>query len=120
MRFRHWFVSAALLISTAVICFAQADEFREPWNRKAAIALDPFQGNAIDWDRVATAPKVVAVIHRATIGGRKDSKYGKENRKPRGEGTCGDLITSASLEIQQSKQTSIWPQSSQPQTRYWR
>src|SRR5205814_677497 len=36
---------------------------------------DPFEGNAIDWDQLATDKRVVAIIHRATIGDRVDRTY---------------------------------------------
>jgi lysozyme len=68
------FVSLFLLGVSATR--AQSPEFNEPWNDpKIAIAIDPFEGNDIDWDQLATDPRVVAVIHRATIGDRADKKY---------------------------------------------
>jgi lysozyme len=55
---------------------AQSREFSEPWkNPQAAIAIDPFEGNDIDWDKLAGDKRVVAIIHRATIGDRADRKY---------------------------------------------
>ena len=55
---------------------AQSPEFNEPWkNPKVALAIDPFEGNDIDWDKLATDKRVVAIIHRATIGNRLDQKY---------------------------------------------
>lgn len=54
----------------------QAGEFSRPWNdADSAIVLDPFAGNAIDWDKVATDKKVVAVIHKASQGLGQDGKY---------------------------------------------
>jgi GH25 family lysozyme M1 (1,4-beta-N-acetylmuramidase) len=35
----------------------------------------PVEGNDIDWDKLATDKRVVAIIHRATIGDRVDKKY---------------------------------------------
>jgi len=66
-----------LIISTAFSSsFAQSPEFNEPWkNPNIALAIDPFEGNAIDWDKLATDKRVVAIIHRATIGDRVDKKY---------------------------------------------
>lgn len=56
--------------------FAQSPEFNAPWkNPKVAIAIDPYEGNPIDWDQLATDTRVVAIIHRATIGDRADKKY---------------------------------------------
>jgi lysozyme len=55
---------------------AQSSEFTEPWkNPNVALAIDPFEGNEIDWDELATDKRVVAIIHRATIGDRADKKY---------------------------------------------
>ena len=60
----------------AVTILAQSPEFSEPWkNPKVALAIDPFEGNDINWDKLATDTRVVAVIHRATIGDRVDRKY---------------------------------------------
>ena len=67
-----------LLVATAVDAFAQSPEFKEPWkNPNVAIAIDPFEGNDIDWEKLATDKRVVAIIHRATIGDRADKKYGE-------------------------------------------
>jgi GH25 family lysozyme M1 (1,4-beta-N-acetylmuramidase) len=56
--------------------FSQSPEFNEPWkNPNIAIVIDPFEGNDIDWDKLATDKRVVAIIHRATIGDRVDKKY---------------------------------------------
>lgn len=66
----------ALLVVTSKSSFAQSPEFNEPWkNPKVALAIDPYEGNDIDWDQLATDKRVVAIIHRATIGDRADRKY---------------------------------------------
>lgn len=66
----------ALLIGMELSAFAQSPEFNEPWkNPNVALAIDPFEGNDIDWDQLATDKRVVAIIHRATIGDRADKKY---------------------------------------------
>jgi GH25 family lysozyme M1 (1,4-beta-N-acetylmuramidase) len=68
------FVLAVACCSTSVL--AQSSEFTEPWkNPNIALAIDPFEGNPIDWDLLATDKRVVAIIHRATIGDRVDRKY---------------------------------------------
>lgn len=65
-----------VLFAAAVGISAQAPEFNEPWkNPNIAIAIDPFEGNAIDWEQLSTDKRVVAIIHRATIGFRVDTKY---------------------------------------------
>ena len=67
--------------------FAQSPEFNEPWkNPNVAIAIDPYEGNPIDWAQLATDKRVAAIIHRATIGFRADAKYAerKVEAKKRG------------------------------------
>jgi lysozyme len=66
----------SIFLGFSNVCFAQSPEFNEPWkNPKIAIAIDPFEGNDIDWPLLTTDTRVVAVIHRATIGDRVDRKY---------------------------------------------
>lgn len=65
-----------LFLGSTFTALAQSPEFNEPWkNPRIALAIDPFEGNPIDWDALATDPRVVAIIHRATIGDRVDTKY---------------------------------------------
>ncbi len=72
---------ALLFMVTIFACpsfeaFSQSPEFSEPWkNPQIALAIDPFEGNDINWDELATDTRVVAIIHRATIGYRADRKY---------------------------------------------
>jgi GH25 family lysozyme M1 (1,4-beta-N-acetylmuramidase) len=71
----------------ALAAFAQSPEFSEPWKHPdIAIAIDPYERNEIDWDLLATDKRVVAIIHRATIGDRKDRKYAerRDEAKKRG------------------------------------
>lgn len=47
-----------------------------PWNNdNTSIIIDAYEGNRIDWDKMAADQKMVAVIHRSSIGSRVDSKY---------------------------------------------
>jgi lysozyme len=66
---------AMLLFMSIGVC--SAAEFDEPWkNPEVAIVLDPFAGNSIDWDKLRSEPRVIAVIHKSTIGSsRIDPKY---------------------------------------------
>ena len=65
-----------LLVALDVTAVGQSSEFNQPWkNTDVAIVIDPFEGNDIDWDKLATDKRVVAIIHRATIGDRADRKY---------------------------------------------
>ena len=66
----------SISLGCSIVSFAQSPEFNEPWkNPKVALAIDPYEGNPIDWDLLATDTRVVAIIHRATIGDRVDKKY---------------------------------------------
>ena len=68
--------AVGLLLVFCVTSFPQSPEFNEPWkNPNVAIAIDPFEGNDIDWEKLAMDRRVVAIIHRATIGDRADKKY---------------------------------------------
>jgi len=65
-----------LILCIPLRSFSQSSEFSEPWkNPDIALAIDPFEGNSIDWEQLATDKRVVAIIHRATIGFRADTKY---------------------------------------------
>jgi len=69
-------LSIFFLIAVSCVTFAQSPEFNSPWkDANVAIVIDPFEGNDIDWDQLATDKRVIAIIHRATIGDRMDRKY---------------------------------------------
>ena len=70
-------IPALLLVVFGVSStLAQSPEFNEPWkNPKVALVIDPFEGNDIDWEKLAMDKRVLAIIHRATIGDRVDRKY---------------------------------------------
>lgn len=55
----------------------QAGEFDHPWqDPKATLIIDPFHANTVEWEKLATEPRVVAVVHKATSGTRSvDSAY---------------------------------------------
>lgn len=73
---RRTLSTTILVVLYAFTTFPQSPEFNEPWkNPKVAIVIDPFAGNDINWDKLATDTRVVAIIHRATIGDRVDRKY---------------------------------------------
>jgi lysozyme len=47
-----------------------------PWtNSQTAIVIDAYQGNSIDWDKMAADKRMAAVIHRSGDGLRRDTKY---------------------------------------------
>ncbi len=52
------------------------EAFNNPWNsNNSTIVIDAYEGNSIDWDKMATDKKVGAVIHRASSGLIIDSQY---------------------------------------------
>lgn len=76
-----------VFLCCSLAAFAQSPEFSEPWKHpNIAIAIDPYERNEIDWDLLAVDKRVVAIIHRATIGDRKDRKYAerRDEAKKRG------------------------------------
>jgi GH25 family lysozyme M1 (1,4-beta-N-acetylmuramidase) len=104
-----------IFLCSALITRAQSPEFSEPWkNPNVALAIDPYEGNDINWDRLATDKRVVAIIHRATIGDRADRKYGerRDEAKKRGYkwgayhfGKPGDPIKQADFFLNTVKPT---------------
>jgi hypothetical protein len=83
-----WRIVVFITIATCNGSFlsAQPSEFNEPWrNPNVALAIDPFEGNEIDWERLVTEKRVVAIIHRATIGDRVDRKYHERRVRHRRE-----------------------------------
>lgn len=53
-----------------------AASFNRPWTRSdTSIVIDAYEGNSIDWAKMATDKKVVGVIHRSSIGSRTDTQY---------------------------------------------
>jgi lysozyme len=54
----------------------EAQQLSSPWNRSGtSIVIDAYEGNSIDWNKMATDTKVAGVIHRSSIGMKVDSKY---------------------------------------------
>ncbi|MBC7428803.1 MAG: glycoside hydrolase family 25 protein [Bacteriovorax sp.] len=53
-----------------------ASSLNNPWkNIDSTIVIDAYEGNSIDWDKMATDKKVGAVIHRSSSGLKTDSQY---------------------------------------------
>ena len=75
--------AATLLAMPAVA----ADRYDQPWTRDdSVLVLDPYEANEIDWDKLARDPKVVGLIHRATIGLKADSRYGERAHEAQARG----------------------------------
>src|SRR5438132_6316667 len=113
-------IKQLLLIAWVLACsslatLAQSPEFSEPWkNPNIALAIDPYEGNEIDWDKLMTDSRIVAIIHRATIGDRVDRKYAerRDEAKKRGYkwgayhfGKPGDPIKQADFFLDTVKPT---------------
>ena len=80
--------TAVLIMSFFCACAAMASEFDHPWhNPKNAIVIDAYYANSIDWDLLATEPRVVGIIHKATIGSKKiDPGYLTRKREAKKRG----------------------------------
>src|SRR5258706_12588757 len=70
-------LSIALVLGCSpLLSPAQSPEFTEPWKHpNIALAIDPYERNDIDWEKLATDNRDVAIINRATIGNRAYLKY---------------------------------------------
>ncbi|KFJ09088.1 glycosyl hydrolases 25 family protein [Delftia acidovorans] len=59
----------AAILAACLSMPAIGTEFDSPWkDTSVALVIDPFYSNPIDWEKLATERRVVAVIHKATIG----------------------------------------------------
>src|SRR5688572_29985879 len=78
-------IISLLIVHTIV---SRTGEFDRPWeDRKTAIVIDPYHANSIDWDKLKTEPRVMAIIHKATIGvSGLDSAYLKRKEAARKRG----------------------------------
>ncbi|MCB0575222.1 MAG: glycoside hydrolase family 25 protein [Saprospiraceae bacterium] len=75
------------LLCTALVGLAQVSEFNQPWmDSTKALILDPYHGNDLNWEELASDKRVAGIIHKATQGNRVDKKYRerKETAKARG------------------------------------
>jgi GH25 family lysozyme M1 (1,4-beta-N-acetylmuramidase) len=78
----------ALALALASVGAASAAEFDNPWKDPTiALVIDPYYANGIDWEKLATERRVVAIIHKATIGTSKlDPGYVKRKEEARTRG----------------------------------
>lgn len=59
----------------------EGNPFSRPWAKSGtSIVIDAYEGNSIDWDKMATDKKVVGVIHRSSIGSRVDKLYNSRKK----------------------------------------
>lgn len=53
-----------------------SSSLNRPWTKsESSIVIDAYEGNSIDWNKLATDKKVAAVIHRSSIGLKVDAQY---------------------------------------------
>src|SRR5215510_5620516 len=66
----------------------QTTEFQRPWDDpKIALVIDPYHANTIDWGKLETESRVVAIIHKATTGvSRLDPSYFARKKEARKRG----------------------------------
>jgi lysozyme len=75
-------LSGAFFSATFVAQAEAPSKFSTPWTDGAsAIVIDPYQDNSIDWNKLATDKRVVAIIHKATEGMKVDSKYASRKKE---------------------------------------
>jgi hypothetical protein len=77
MRAIPWCVAILLLAKPLIGTHNSIPgEFNEPWkDGSRAVVIDPYEGNRIDWQSLARDPRLIGIIHRASVGLKKDSKY---------------------------------------------
>jgi lysozyme len=65
------------LVCFAISIVANASEFDQPWaDPSRAIVIDPYAGNTIDWEAIKGEKRLIAVVHKSTIGvAGMDPKY---------------------------------------------
>lgn len=81
MKILFRLLGLAALCIAAEASYAQTNEFFEPWKDPTrAIVLDPYQENELDFDRLSTDSRVVAIIHQATKGAHRDIEYARRKK----------------------------------------
>ncbi|MFA6236862.1 MAG: glycoside hydrolase family 25 protein [Bacteriovorax sp.] len=64
-----------------------ASSLNRPWAKSGtSIVIDAYEGNSIDWAKMAADKKVVGVIHRSSIGSRLDGLYQSRKKIARERG----------------------------------
>lgn len=68
---------AMLVLAAVLVPLVNAAEFAAPWkDPDVALLIDPYYANSIQWGKLAQEKRVVAIIHKATIGtSRVDPAY---------------------------------------------
>jgi GH25 family lysozyme M1 (1,4-beta-N-acetylmuramidase) len=83
---------AALIFTIFWTAGASASDFDAPWkNQPVVLVIDSFYANSIDWTKLAAEQRVVAIIHRATVGTKRiDPAYNKRKEQARQRGYFWD------------------------------
>ncbi len=69
-------LTTAVIVLSFLPLVAQSASFAHPWDdTRIAIVLDPYEQNDINWSKLSTDNRVVGIIHRATTGKRRDTRY---------------------------------------------
>ncbi|MHC8349765.1 glycoside hydrolase family 25 protein [Pseudomonas sp. RT4P38] len=83
----------ALLIMTcsgayeSTIRAEAVDEYSQPWRKEtAALIIDPYEENNINWKELSKDTRVVAIIHKATQGMKADKKYSERRAEAKKRG----------------------------------
>ena len=78
---------ATVFLCSFVFCGAKVG-VDQPWtDPTVALVLDAYYANSIDWDKLASEPRVVAIIHKATVGNRRiDPGYFERREEARKRG----------------------------------
>jgi lysozyme len=67
-----------LYTTVLIVCGSAMGQNAEdrPWNNpEVPIVIDPYAGNSVDWGKVVTDKRVLAVIHKASEGNEIDGKF---------------------------------------------
>lgn len=66
----------AVIVLSNFTAFCQNNFNEKPWeNKNFPIIIDPYKGNNLDFDKILTDKRVVAIIHKASQGFKTDDKY---------------------------------------------
>jgi lysozyme len=85
----HGKKTALIILGFAIYAFTSQDdplarafgEFYQPWESGwMPLIIDAYAKNVIDWDKLATDPRVVGVIHKATEGYKRDPCYKRRKK----------------------------------------
>lgn len=99
------------LLILPLLCHSQGSEFQMPWkDTSKAILIDPYESNSIDWQKLSTNKQLTGMIHKASQGLRKDTKYASRKSLALQQGllwgsyhlgTPGDPIRQANFYLEQ-------------------